>query len=183
MANSKATATLIAELASDPNAVCPGCEQPLADHNLGCRMSRKGEKRDGSKGECEYCGGPAHNSREKKTYQSQACAARIVLGDDAEKAPYMRQVIAIAASYAEKPFRFIFDGSDGSTVRMVSHPATVARTVRTAAPAATPAPTPTVVAPAPAPAAAPVAATNGSEPVQPRKGKAKAKAALANLAS
>jgi hypothetical protein len=128
MKAAKASAQVIRDLASNPNLTCEGCDQPLADHKFACRMapSRKGEKR-GGKDDCQFCAGPGHNAREKKGYQSQACAGRIVLGELADTTSFMDLARAVAAAYSAAPFRYAFDGADGASVKLVAHPGIAAK--------------------------------------------------------
>src|SRR6266704_2601613 len=123
----QATAEVISDLSTDPSAICPGCGQAASDHKLSCRtVSRKGEKR-GGKDDCEFCGGPGHNAREKKAFQAQACAFRIVLGDAADTTSFADGAAAFVAAMAAAPFRYVFDGASGSAVKLVAHPGLAAK--------------------------------------------------------
>jgi hypothetical protein len=79
-----ATKTVI-EAGVDPTEICSGCGQPLSDHNLKCRVTATGPK--GGKGTCEFCGGPAHNGRDKYQLQQFWCLWQLVFGDEASNTP------------------------------------------------------------------------------------------------
>lgn len=72
----------------------------MIDPNTGL-ATRKGEQR-GIRGLCPLCGGPTHNEREKKQYQSLACLWRQAFGLEADRTPFTSENVDVLHAFMLK---------------------------------------------------------------------------------